>query len=365
MLAGVFEDAGNKNVGWNLPKCGKCLYEVIMTSQTSSDSMSEVYLQISPNILGSFPKFRPPVALYFFDESVAQVKKYHEAEKRLGKDEQQAVADFAEDGTLFLLREDYRVYAKHLSQNLGLVLTEDDFTPQEVAEIFFLALRDRMTEFLAQPTEKPYEALSKDISILNEYIWTDPSRVEHLLESVRPDYDWAVHSVNTLFVGLALFVMALKGKLNRAALTSLAMGLILHDMGMVNVSTFILENKGFLMRPDRESIEHHVEGGFTKLKRLGVNDPIIMQCVLQHHERLDGAGYPSRVIGKDLTMPGRLCGIADSYCAMISERPHRKAKDNRQAALAIIKDPKKYDAGLAKLLGVLLTQGVGAVLQPA
>lgn len=336
-----------------------------MTSQTSSDSMSEVYLQISPNILGSFPKFRPPVALYYFDEAVAQVKKYHEAEKRLGTAEQQTVAGYAEDGSLFLLREDYRVYAKHLSKNLGLVLTEDDFTPQEVAEIFFQALYDRMVDFLGQPTEKPYDALAKDISILNEYLWADPSRVECLVGSLRPNYDWAAHSVNTLFVGLALFVMALKGKLNRAALTSVAMGLILHDMGMANVSSFILENKGFLLRPDRESIENHVEAGFTKLKRLGVNDPIILQCVIQHHERLDGAGYPNRVIGKDLSLAGRLCGVADSYCAMISERPHRKAKDQRQAALAIIKDPKKYDASFAKLLGVLLTQGVGSVIQPS
>ena len=335
-----------------------------MTEQTTSDSVSEVYLQISPNILGSFPKFRPPVNLYFFDEGVAQVKRYHEAEKRLGTEQQEAVAGFATGGTLFLLREDYRVYAKHLSKNLGLVLTEDDFTPQEVAEIFYQALYDRMKEFLAQPTEKPYEALSRDISILDEYLWTDPARVEHLLGSIHPEYDWAAHSVNTLFVGLALFVMALKGKLNRAALTSVAMGLILHDMGMATVSKFILENKGFLVRADRESIEHHVEAAFTKLKRLGINDPIIMQCVLQHHERVDGSGYPSRVIGKDLTMPGRLCGVADSYCAMLSDRPHRKGKEARQAALTLIKDAKKYDPGLTKLLGILLTQGVGSVIQP-
>ncbi len=335
-----------------------------MTEQTSSDSMSEVYLQISPNILGSFPKFRPPVDLYFFDESVAQVKRYHEAEKRLGKEQQEAVAEFATGGTLFLLREDYRVYAKHLSKNLGLVLTEDDFTPQEVAEIFYQALYDRMVEFLAQPTEKPYELLTKDIAILDEYLWTDPSRVECLMESLHPEYDWAAHSVNTLFVGLALFIMALKGKLNRAALTSVAMGLILHDIGMANVSTFILENKGFLLRPDKESIEHHVDTAFTKLKRLGITDPITLQCILQHHERVDGSGYPKRVIGKDLTMPGRLCGVADSYCAMLSERPHRKGKAPKLAAMALIKDTKKYDPGMTKLLGILLTQGVGAVIKP-
>lgn len=335
-----------------------------MTDQTSSDSMSEVYLQISPNILGSFPKFRPPVALYHFDENVAQVKKYHEAEGRLGTDKQAAVAEFAQNGLLFLLREDYRVYAKHLSKNLGLVLTEDDFTPQEVAEIFYQALYDRMVEFLEQPTEKPYEALVKDISILDEYLWTDPARVENLLQSLRREYDLAAHSVNTLFVGLALFIMSLRGKLNRAALSSIALGLLVHDMGMVNVSRFILENDKFLTRPDRESIENHVDAAFTKIKRLGINDPIILQCLLEHHERIDGSGYPKRLMHKSLSLPGRLCSVADSFCAIISPRPYHQPKDMKTAAVMLIKDQKRYDPAFTKLLGVLLTGGVESVIRP-
>ena len=66
--------------------------EMGMTDTTSTDSMSEVYLQISSNILESFPKFRPPVDMYYFDENVAQVKKYHEAAARLGKDKQEQVS---------------------------------------------------------------------------------------------------------------------------------------------------------------------------------------------------------------------------------------------------------------------------------
>lgn len=334
-----------------------------MSDQNTSDSMSEVYLQISPNILASFPKFRPPVALYFFDENVAQVKKYHEAEKRLGTAEQEVVSNFAADGILFLLRDDYRIYAKHLSKNLGLVLTEDDFTPPEVAEIFYQALYDRMVEFLDQPKEQPYEALAKDISILDEYLWADPSRVEYLLKSLHTGYDLAAHCVNTMFVGLALFIMALKGKLNRAALSSIAMGLLIHDMGMVNVSKFILNNDKFLTRPDRDSIENHIDAGFTKLKRLGVNDPIIMQCLTQHHERVDGSGYPQRLMHKNLSMPGRLCGVADSFCAIIADRPYHTAKDLKSAAVVLIKDPKRYDPALTKLLALLLTEGVAPVLE--
>ncbi|QGY38604.1 HD domain-containing protein [Pseudodesulfovibrio cashew] len=334
-----------------------------MSDTTPDSSMAEVYLQISPNILASFPKFRPPVDIYYFDDRVGRVKRYHEADKRLGTEGQALVATFASEGVLFLLRDDYRVYAKHLSKNLGLVLTEDDFTPQEVAEIFFQALSDRLNDFLAQPKEQPYEGLGKDISILVEYLWVDPARVECLVDCLHTEYDLAGHSVNTLFVGLALFIMALKGKLKRASLLSVAMGLILHDMGMTNVSKFILDNTSFLVRTDRESIENHIDAGLAKLKRLGVSDPIVLQCLTEHHERVDGSGYPQRLMNKSLSLPGRLCGVADSFSAIISERPYHEPMDRKKAALVLMKDAKRYDQALTKLLAVLLTQGVAPVLQ--
>ncbi|MDD3313605.1 HD domain-containing phosphohydrolase [Pseudodesulfovibrio sp.] len=336
-----------------------------MNAQSQSGDLAEVYLQISPNILESFPKFRPPVALYRFDPAVAQVKKYHDAEARLAKERQEEVAEFANEGTLFLLRDDYRVYAQHLSKNLGLVLTEEDFTPQEVAEIFFIALRDRMNEFLEQPTEEPLRGLAKDLSILVEYLWIDPVRVERLTSSLHTEYDLAGHSVNTMFVGLALFTMVVRGKYERATLVSLALGLILHDLGMANVPRFILDKPQKFLRSDRDSVENHIDAGVSKLNRLKLRDPLVMQCVTQHHERVDGSGYPNRIMREGLTMPGRLCGLADAFCAIASIRPHREAKDFKQAALLLLKDGERFDPTLAKLLAVLVTKGVSEYLNQA
>lgn len=329
-----------------------------MTEQKTEGDLAEVYLQISPNILESFPKFRPPVALYYFDEGVAQVKKYHDADARLATEKQSQVADFANDGVLFLLRDDYRIYAKHLSKKLGLVLTEDDLSPQEVAEIFFIALRDRMELFLEQPTEDPLKGLIKDISILVEYLWVDPGRVEFLTRSLHEEYSLAGHSVNTMFVGLALFTMVVQGKFERATLVSLALGLILHDLGMANVPRFILDKPQKFLRSDRDSVENHIEAGFSKFTRLKLRDPLVVQCLTMHHERVDGSGYPKRIMGKDLTLAGRLCGVSDAFCALVSVRPHREAKDYKQAALILIKDAKRFDPTLTKLLAVLVTKGV-------
>jgi len=323
----------------------------------SGDSLSETYLQISPNILESFPKFRPPVDLYMFDSGTAQIKRYHKAEERLSKDRQEEVAGFAADSLLFLLREDYRVYAKHLSRKLGLILTEDDFTPQEVAEIFYIAFYDRVEEFFGNPTEGPYKALGKDVSVLAEYVWADPGRVEYLTAIIHKEYSLPAHSVNTLFVGLALFTLVTAGKFKQADLVDAALGLLLHDLGMTQVPRFVLDRAGYLVQRDRTSIEKHIEAGESMMMRLRVQSPIILDCMRQHHERLDGSGYPNRRFKKDISLIGKVCAVADSFCAMVCERPFREPKDIPKAVVTLAKDAAKYEPALTKMLAVLMVQG--------
>jgi len=328
-----------------------------MTETILDDALSEVYLQISPNILESFPRFRPPVDLYVFHESVAQVRKFHRAGERLGTDRQAEVERYASNGQLFLLRDDYRVYAEHLSRRLGLVLVEEDLKAREVAEIFFLAFRDRIRLFFDQPRETPFNELVRDISILTEYLWADPCRVAFLTRTLHKEYDLSVHSVNTMFIGLALFVMSSGNRPERPDMVSLALGLILHDLGMTNVPRFITDKKQYLLRRDRESIAKHIEAGLKKLDRLKINDPVVRQCMSQHHERLDGSGYPERIKGDQIGMPGRLCAVADSFSAIMSDRPYHSSKILHEAAADLLADKGRYDSSMAGLLVILLEKG--------
>ncbi|MFH1913284.1 MAG: HD domain-containing phosphohydrolase [Pseudomonadota bacterium] len=349
------------------------------TSHTSPQGapLSETYLQISPNILEIFPRFRPPVDLYLHDEAVGRVGLFHRAGRRLGTEAQARVAELATQGHLFLLREDYLVYARHLSQKLGLVLVEDGLNPREVAEIFFLALRDTMAGFLDQPRREELEQLRDNIAILSEYLWADPCRVEFLTRTLHKDHDPAVHAVNTMFIGLGLFVMLSssgsggsgwpekEGGATRAALPALALGLALHDLGMTSVPRFITDKERYLLRRDRESIERHIEAGLRKLDRLMVRDTVVRQCMEEHHERLDGSGYPRGLRGEAISLPGRLCAVADSFSAMIGRRPHRDAGGVGEAVVTLVHESRRYDRRLTSLLAVLVGSGVpGCAMGP-
>ncbi|MUM78778.1 HD domain-containing protein [Pseudodesulfovibrio sp. F-1] len=335
--------------------------------------LSETYLQISPNILEIFPRFRPPVDIYLHDEALGRVGLLHGAGRRLGAEAQARVAGLAAEGRLFLLREDYHVYARHLSRKLGLVLVEDGLNPCEVAEIFSLALRDKVARFLDQPRREELDRLRGDIAILAEYLWADPCRVAVLTRALHRDHDPAVHAVNTLFIGIGLFVMLTSsapagaggsGGAERTALSAMALGLALHDLGMTSVPRFITDKERYLLRRDRESIERHIEAGLRMIERLKVRDPVVRQCLEEHHERLDGSGYPRGLRGEAISLPGRLCAVADTFAAMIGSRPHRGAGSPDEAVATLVHESRRYDRRLTGLLAALLDSGVPGCAMP-
>jgi HD-GYP domain-containing protein (c-di-GMP phosphodiesterase class II) len=342
-----------------------CRTEAVMKPEDDVQ-LEERFLQISPNILESFPRFRPPVNLHVWDEELASVRLLAGADSRLSEKRQQEVADHCRAGNLYLDRRDYREYAVHLSRNLGLVLVEQDLNPDEVSEIFYLALRRTLDAFFEQPIAGRLQDLQRDLSILCEYIWIDPGRTEFLLKTLDKQYDAATHGVNSTFVGLGVFAMRYRTRLERTNLNHLALGLAVHDMGMAMVPGFIRDKEGILLHRDKESVRRHPDLALGMLTRLKVNDRIVEQCVMEHHERLDGTGYPKGVRGDAVSLPGRLCGLADSFSAAIAERPYHSGEEALTVAGQLLRQEGRYDRGMARALLELLKCGfAGCGVDPA
>jgi len=105
---------------------------------------------------------------------------------------------------------------------------------------------------------------------------------------------------------------------------------LLHDIGKIGVDEQILLKIGKLTPEERSEIQNHVIRGFYIL--LGfeeLND--ILTGIRHHHEYWDGSGYPGGLAGVSISSIGRIIAIADSYDAMTSERPYRKAKTKEYA----------------------------------
>jgi len=97
-----------------------------------------------------------------------------------------------------------------------------------------------------------------------------------------------------------------------------------HDIGKIYIPSEILNRPGKLSAIEFEMIKTHSQVGYEILDTIKFEYPIA-RFVLQHHERMDGSGYPSRLKGAEISIEARIMGVADVMEAMSSHRPYRPA----------------------------------------
>ena len=139
------------------------------------------------------------------------------------------------------------------------------------------------------------------------------------------------------------------------------LGALLHDVGKIGVTDAILRKPGPLDDEEYEEIREHPAKGGRILSNIAYLSKAI-PCVLHHHERYDGSGYPEHLAGADIPLPGRIISVADAFDAMTSDRPYRRGMQFARAVAELRRgagrqfDPKVVRAFLGvwrKLTGQL------------
>lgn len=125
----------------------------------------------------------------------------------------------------------------------------------------------------------------------------------------------------------------------------------IHDLGKISIPADILSRPGKLTDSEFRLIKLHPKSGYDILKTVDLPWPIA-DIILQHHERMDGSGYPQGLKGEDILLESRIIGVADVVEAMASHRPYRaalgidKALQEISTKRGILYDPGAVDACL-------------------
>ena len=126
---------------------------------------------------------------------------------------------------------------------------------------------------------------------------------------------------------------------------------LLHDIGKISVPAEILSKPGKITKDERNIMKNHCRVGYDILKGIEFQWPVA-KIVLQHHERMDGSGYPLGIQGEEILLEARILAVADVIEAMSSHRPYRAALGLDEALAEIRKnrgvlfDPVVVDACL-------------------
>jgi putative nucleotidyltransferase with HDIG domain len=153
----------------------------------------------------------------------------------------------------------------------------------------------------------------------------DPSTLEVLR---RHDSGVFSHCLNVGLLALAFSPYLEETRENREVF---ALGAILHDLGMMVQGAEVFHLTGPLSDQEWKEIKRHPDLGADLLKSLGGLTDSILQMVRQHHESLDGSGYPQGLVGEAIHPWARVLKILDSYEAITSLRPWRPPLGRRQA----------------------------------
>jgi len=130
------------------------------------------------------------------------------------------------------------------------------------------------------------------------------------------------HSLNVTLYSLAL---GMELKLSTAKLETIGLGALLHDIGKIAIPREILMKPGRLTDEEYAIVKKHSSEGFELLRNTHAVPLLVSHCAFQHHERLDGSGYPRGLRGDEIHDYAKIVAVADVFDAVTSHRVYRNA----------------------------------------
>jgi HD-GYP domain-containing protein (c-di-GMP phosphodiesterase class II) len=271
---------------------------------------------------------------------------------------------FDNNGRL-LLREGMALNDKYVRRikELGIysIYIKDEYSNVEIEDVIKPEIRQKSIKTLKDSfaSVNQYIPASNEnfsntaLNKSNEYFDSIASITEEILEELTSKRNIMVnlvdiksmdnytyqHSVNVAVLSL---VLGIQLQLNKRELYKLCTGALLHDIGKVFIPENILNKEEKLTLEEFEIIKSHSLKGYDYLKGNLDISPLSRVIVLQHHEKVDGTGYPDAKKDDEINKFARIVAIADVYDALTSDRPYRRAMCPNEAVEYILGSGQKH-----------------------
>ncbi len=262
---------------------------------------------------------------------------------------------------LYVREHERPEYKEHVVRSLGTVLGDDSIPLPARAQIFYEASAEVVEEVFTNklpPTirrdqfNRVLEFVTKGVSFL-----TLENSIRTIASLIAHDYHTFTHSVHVfIYSQIILQTYGFDDK----SLVQFGLGAMLHDIGKTFIDDAILSKPGPLTWEEREVINEHPVLGAGACTLMPLSQDAL-NCILFHHEKMDGSGYPCGLQGEEIPLPVRAVTIADIYDAICSHRPYAKARNAFQV-LRLMKDEMGHGLDLDMFARfVRLLSGAGMV----
>jgi putative nucleotidyltransferase with HDIG domain len=244
-------------------------------------------------------------------------------------------------------------YQKYIESNLGKIIQDPFIQEEKKAGIIYEASKALVKDVLANPSLGENIQRSKDM-VANQvsYILKGREAFLNLMRITSFDYYTYTHSVNVCTFSIAIADQL--GIKNEANLKDLGLGALLHDIGKSKVSERILNKRAPLNRAEFEIVKKHPEWGIDAVKDNSLISEDARYPIIQHHERIDGSGYPNGVLGKHIHDFGRIIAVCDVFDALTTRRIYQDAMETFAAFRIMYDNRHEFDEKILKEFTALM-----------
>jgi len=222
----------------------------------------------------------------------------------------------------------HNIFSVYIADKIIPDVDIEDVIMDETRRKATVLIRDIMLDIEKQP-EKPVSKLLLAKSNIHD---TLQDIIEQLLKNknlivnlsdirIADNYTFA-HSVN---VAVMAITAGISLGLSRSQLKNIGLGSILHDLGKVKIPSSILNKEGKLSPDEFLEIKKHPGFGYEMVKTQELIPGPSALIIYQHHERMNGEGYPEGLKSEQIGLLSRISAVADVYDALVADRPYHSA----------------------------------------
>ena len=250
-------------------------------------------------------------------------------------------------------------------QRLGITQLKEEINKgiQNCAHI--AGMYSQLTHEIVQADEinLQTEEYQKALSIFQDFNTQDKSILPMLVKVQKHEKQYIKHAINTAMIAILL---AEELNFSRQAVQDIGCAALLQDLGMLKIPEYVRKSSQTLSKNERKQIQQHP---LYTLNLLKDHDKISQQTLItiyQAHERCDSTGYPNAHKKEQIHPLARILAVADTYAALISDRPHRKAIRPHQAIQKLLElaSQGKHDPNVVRaLLNTLSAYPIGTIVR--
>ncbi len=255
--------------------------------------------------------------------------------------------------------KDHQVYYRTIEESIEKIVSDADTQLERKTEILYSTSMELANQILLKPPGRnEIDRTAKMAHVTVQLIMQDQNAFSRLFEISNHDFYTATHLVNVCSSAISLANKIGLG--DQQVLNKLGTGAMLHDIGKIFIPSELLNAPGKLTNAQHAQLRSHVELGRAHLSEVSDLPPEAMAIVAEHHERMDGSGYPNGLKGEQISAMGRLGGIVDTFDAMTSVRPYREHTFSVEDALQLLEDQaqEKFDKEIVKAFNKLMQQAL-------